>query len=869
MKNLYFQVTAIVIGLCFMGKTTNLSRKSNIFLSSECQWDRYLLANRSTGHTPQTADTADISFCFCSVLFQSYTKKEWKIKHLSLSNNLISKMTLSSFAYLHLLEILNLSNNGMRSLSVDLPLPPSSGRKHHRTNFYNGFPHLKVLILQRNRLSGTPKGLWKLKSLQSLDLSFNGILQIEFSDFQSCLKLENIYLKSNKIFKIHPEAFKDLKKLQVVDLSGNALTTLLPVVNMALQFPHLELDLTDNQWRCEDSIVDLQNFTSESWREKWDVICNKSVGNKEPHLETPKIRIPRDTHLPPTTLSHIQSKAERHHEGMDTHFSTLGKEAWAGYNNLREMRPQWATELRNPRAEQATNRKDDDSSNLTLAICLSVLITFVVAFCLGAFARPYVDTLWQQRCLNENPGSGNAYSNESFYDEIDAARSTQEHQAIDLHQVSHHPNLHENQNNASWVTECPNTTVIPEKALRNSRTDPGSQQSSVQYEDNIGAGSRDDAMLQNGQLAHSTLHRHPNANNHKLISTVLDHTYDILEELNYDTVDREYSLHAGSMNGFSIAGPLGTVSSSTHNEWGELELSHSREASASLSKTLAHTNEQGVGGSEERGWPEQSPLETMGSQTERQASNTISWLSTQQPRFHGASAEEGLSALYSEVPDVDPPALLSRWCSGSDVSPATKEPGMRDIPFDPHYNLETNYCESDSDEGSLFTFSSEGSEDTRSLTEEQAPGKNIGAHQTLHVRTSGDYKDNVTSAESVEAITLERTLEKYETQEDHSGNPLISGSDSGLHETQLEIMSNTSESQNPLTRPRSPDCRPLHPETPDTFVCDYDIMLQSQAVDCHCSLKDLEFPNVGTSPPSSAHSAEDPSDPEEPSTKEM
>lgn len=65
---------------------------------------------------------------------------------------------------------------------------------------------------------------------------------------------------------------------QVVDLSNNALTTLLPVVNMALEFPHLELDLTDNQWWCEDSIVDFQNFTSESWREKWKAICNNSVG---------------------------------------------------------------------------------------------------------------------------------------------------------------------------------------------------------------------------------------------------------------------------------------------------------------------------------------------------------------------------------------------------------------------------------------------------------------------------------------------------------------------------------------------------------------------------------------------------------------
>lgn len=58
-------------------------------------------------------------------------------------------------------------------------------------------------------------GLWKLKSLQSLDLSFNRISQIDLSDFHNCLQLENLHLKSNRIFRIHPEAFKDLKKLQV------------------------------------------------------------------------------------------------------------------------------------------------------------------------------------------------------------------------------------------------------------------------------------------------------------------------------------------------------------------------------------------------------------------------------------------------------------------------------------------------------------------------------------------------------------------------------------------------------------------------------------------------------------------------------
>lgn len=65
---------------------------------------------------------------------------------------------------------------------------------------------------------------------------------------------------------------------QVVDLRSNALTTLAPIVTIALELPHLELDLADNQWQCSNSSISLQNVTSASWRAKWDAICNMAVG---------------------------------------------------------------------------------------------------------------------------------------------------------------------------------------------------------------------------------------------------------------------------------------------------------------------------------------------------------------------------------------------------------------------------------------------------------------------------------------------------------------------------------------------------------------------------------------------------------------
>lgn len=59
-------------------------------------------------------------------------------------------------------------------------------------------------------------GLGLLPSLQSVHLSSNGIRQIGLGDFQNCSQLKDIDLQNNEITKIHPDAFRDLHKLQVV-----------------------------------------------------------------------------------------------------------------------------------------------------------------------------------------------------------------------------------------------------------------------------------------------------------------------------------------------------------------------------------------------------------------------------------------------------------------------------------------------------------------------------------------------------------------------------------------------------------------------------------------------------------------------------
>lgn len=69
-------------------------------------------------------------------------------------------------------------------------------------------------------------GLGLLQSLQTVRISSNGIQQIDLNDFQNCSQLKDIDLQNNKITKIHPDAFRDLNKLQVVKQYYNCFNVL-------------------------------------------------------------------------------------------------------------------------------------------------------------------------------------------------------------------------------------------------------------------------------------------------------------------------------------------------------------------------------------------------------------------------------------------------------------------------------------------------------------------------------------------------------------------------------------------------------------------------------------------------------------------
>jgi len=54
-----------------------------------------------------------------------------------------------------------------------------------------------------------------MKSLQILQLSYNQISNIGLTDLDKCSNLKELHLQHNSITSIHPNAFIDLKQLQV------------------------------------------------------------------------------------------------------------------------------------------------------------------------------------------------------------------------------------------------------------------------------------------------------------------------------------------------------------------------------------------------------------------------------------------------------------------------------------------------------------------------------------------------------------------------------------------------------------------------------------------------------------------------------
>lgn len=159
MDNLHLSVIAVVLS-CHLPGSVGTKSQQNLLDAhhhSDCRWGEELLLNCSyTGISTipeaisQTAITADFSYNnIKTFLCTDGRNKEWMLKHLNLSNNLISELSLTPCRNLLALETLILDGNAIHTLTLDIPTPAQADRL---------LPALKMLSVERNNLNTVPRG---------------------------------------------------------------------------------------------------------------------------------------------------------------------------------------------------------------------------------------------------------------------------------------------------------------------------------------------------------------------------------------------------------------------------------------------------------------------------------------------------------------------------------------------------------------------------------------------------------------------------------------------------------------------------------------------------------------------------------------
>lgn len=152
-----------------------------------------------------------------------------RLEVLKLDNNQLSSLP-NGFAPLHVQE-LDLSHNKLTTLK-SLGRLPQMTHLHLSHNNLNSIEekafmncsNILVLDLSHNDLAQVPSSLTHLKSLQTLDLSFNAIVVLEGSAMLQMESLWRLQLSGNRLGNISVGLFDDLKALQVLDLANNQIS---------------------------------------------------------------------------------------------------------------------------------------------------------------------------------------------------------------------------------------------------------------------------------------------------------------------------------------------------------------------------------------------------------------------------------------------------------------------------------------------------------------------------------------------------------------------------------------------------------------------------------------------------------------------
>jgi len=135
------------------------------------------------------------------------------LTHLSLASNHLGDLIQEPFsAEIHILQCLNLSNNGISLI------------EH---NSLTDLIHLKTLDLSANQIARLDSETFRgLKALIYLDLSRNKLSSLSADLFIDCTKLQQLYLSGNCLTEVDVRAFSGLSSLRVLSLNSNCLKSI-------------------------------------------------------------------------------------------------------------------------------------------------------------------------------------------------------------------------------------------------------------------------------------------------------------------------------------------------------------------------------------------------------------------------------------------------------------------------------------------------------------------------------------------------------------------------------------------------------------------------------------------------------------------
>ncbi|KAK1897646.1 Leucine-rich repeat-containing protein 66 [Dissostichus eleginoides] len=254
--------------------------------------------------------------------------------------------------------------------------------------------------------------------------------------------------------------FQDLAQLRVLDLSFNMLTSLHPLIHLSLHSIGADVRLDGNRWHCDcrmrslrrrmayDSSIGLQNWSMMCASppilsgknllqlEEDDLNCVGTENRPELHQDV-TVYSGSEILLSCATQDSIwltpsgqASVSQPHHlvinditEKNTGLYVCVSDEVVSVFNlqisKMGGARRKTRSLSRTSRQiiEQGTGNRISQErnlratqSNLALAVCLSVFITFLIAFILGVLSRPCIDMLWSRVTKKKTSSATNSVS---------------------------------------------------------------------------------------------------------------------------------------------------------------------------------------------------------------------------------------------------------------------------------------------------------------------------------------------------------------------------------------------------------------------------------------------------------------------------